>query len=195
MTEYSTHYDSLKDYISQFTTVDEELSEQLMSVFSPVKKYRNTYLLRKGDIANLLYYIAKGSCRFYEKQEGKEITYWLAMDGELVTSCTSFSMQTPANESIQLLEDSTLLVAEREELLKLQADNPRWEHLTRLVVEEYSRRQRVRIACLQIPSAKDRYSYIQNNHPELVQRFSQRHIASFIGVSQETLSRVRATFA
>jgi len=184
-----------------------ELLIQTLNFISPLsaaldKRFRETlvqenypkrhHLLREGQVANKIYFINKGFARaYYETREGKECTSWFMGQGELMISVYSFYTQQPAAESIELLENSELLSMTWNQLQAIYADFPEYNYTGRLVTEKYYQLSEERAVLLRTLSAKERYQRLIETHPGITQKAQLGQIASYLGISQETLSRVR----
>lgn len=150
-------------------------------------------LLEEGQIADKIYFINKGFARaFYYTRSGKECTSWFMGKGELMISVYSFYTQQPAAENIELLENSELLSMKWNQLQGIYADFPEYNFTGRIVTEKYYQLSEERTVLLRTLSAKERYEKLILTHPDILQKASQGQIASYLGISPETLSRVRA---
>jgi CRP-like cAMP-binding protein len=109
----------------------------------------------------------------------------------LATSLYSFETQTPNFENIEILEDSTLYAISYESLQYLYHHYPEFNLLGRRLVEKYYVELMERTLSFQFQSARERYLQLLTNRPQILQRASLGHIASYLGISQETLSRIR----
>jgi CRP-like cAMP-binding protein len=153
-------------------------------------------LLREGQVSNKIYFINSGFARaFYLTREGKECTSWFMGKGELMISVYSFYTQQPAVENIELLESSELLSLTWSQLQGIYADFPEYNYTGRLVTEKYYQLSEERAVLLRTLTAKERYQRLIQTHPGILQKASQGQIASYLGISPETLSRVRASKA
>jgi CRP-like cAMP-binding protein len=129
--------------------------------------------------------------RGYYDLDGKEITHWFSFEGDFFTSFHSFISQEPAVENIQLLEGSILWSIAKEDLMKLLDQYHELERLLRIAYEKYYLRLEERFVNAQFRSATDRYKDLLLQAPHFIERVPLGYIASYLGVSQETLSRIR----
>ena len=148
-------------------------------------------LLTQGNICRKLYFVEDGALRGYYYLDEKEITHWFAFENDFVTSFHSFITGKPSVENIQLLEGSILWSIGRNELDKLLNEFPDVERLLRIAYEKYYLRLEERYVNSQFTSAKDRYESLIRQSPHIVERVALGQIASYLGISQETLSRIR----
>ena len=153
---------------------------------------RNTHLVTEGKICRRLYFLEKGALRGYYTLEGKEITHWFAFEQDFVTSFHSFITGQSAVENIQLLEGSILWAISKESLAKLLNQHHEIERLLRIAYEKYYIRLEERFVNGQFKTATERYQSLLQQTPYIIERVSLGHIASYLGISQETLSRIRS---
>jgi CRP-like cAMP-binding protein len=122
---------------------------------------------------------------------GKEITHWFAFENDFVTSFHSFITQEPTIENVQALEGSILWSISKERLNRLMTKHHEIESLVRKVYEKYYIRLEERYVNAQFKTATERYQQLLFENPHIIERVSLGHIASYLGISQETLSRIR----
>jgi CRP-like cAMP-binding protein len=130
---------------------------------------------------------------FYTNEQGKEMNTWFSLDEQIITDAPSLVNQTPAQESIQLIEDSEMYSIEYNELqalLKKHHSFALW--YIKLIELHYVSQVEDRIADLQFLDAKQRYQKLLSLYPEISNRISLGNIASYLNITQETLSRIRA---
>ena len=153
---------------------------------------KNDYLLREGKTCRHLYFLQKGALRGYYNLEGKEITHWFAFEEDFVTSFHSFITQQPSVENIQLLEGSILWAISKESLTGLMNQYHEIERLVRIAYEKYYIRLEDRYVNAHFKTASERYVELLQQAPHILNRVHLGYIASYLGISQETLSRVRS---
>jgi CRP-like cAMP-binding protein len=138
--------------------------------------------------------MTKGAARyFYTNEQGKEINTWFSLDTQIITDTTSFVHQEPSQESIQLLEDSEMFAIEYDALQTLLQKHHSFAlWYIKLVELHYISQIEDRIADLQFLDAKQRYQKLLNMYPDITNRISLGNIATYLNITQETLSRIRA---
>jgi CRP-like cAMP-binding protein len=138
--------------------------------------------------------MTKGAVKyFYTNEEGKEMNTWFSLDTQIITDAPSLVNQTPSQESIQLMEDSEMYSIEYvgiQALLQKHHSFALW--YIKLVELQYISQIEDRIADLQFLDAKERYQKLLNLFPDITNRISLGNIASYLNITQETLSRIRA---
>lgn len=150
-------------------------------------------LLRSGDICRYFYYVDQGCLRtFFLSRDGREKTRLVLHDCTIGTALQSFIRQQPSVELIEALEASTLLRFPHEKFYALVASSPRWQlFYTRILEMAYSF-QTSKIESLVTLSAQQRYEKLLREQPALVQKLSNRALASYLDMREETLSRLKS---
>jgi CRP/FNR family transcriptional regulator, anaerobic regulatory protein len=168
-------------------------AEALLSPKIRIKKYKKgTFLLKKGHVARDAHFIISGSARCFYENQRKEVTNYFAFENEGVTSTLSFMTQKPSDEIIQVLEDTTVATISYNDLEALYQQNLEICNMGRKFLEGITIELEERIRVFQITSAQDRYDYILAHKPQIIQRVPLKYLASFLGITAETLSRIRS---
>jgi CRP/FNR family transcriptional regulator, anaerobic regulatory protein len=180
------------DYFNHVHPMSPELSDAVAAI-TEIKEYpRKWMLLREGQVSHYACYVVKGLARGYYMAGNKEVTRLFMDEGFIITSWLSFYSQQPAHEAIELLEDSTLACMHHDDLEKIYKAFPEFNILGRKVVERFFYLSEQRQLMLRRYTAEEKYQLFVEQHPTLFQRVAQKQIATFLGVTEETLSRVRA---
>ncbi len=170
------------------TELRENLSEKVF--LRKVKK--GEMLISEGKICNQLFFIKKGFLRGFHYQNGKEITAWFGFENDFATATYSFVSQRIGYENVEVIEDSIIYAITHEDLDNIYQNHPEFNYVGRLLTEKYYIDLMERTLCLQFQTAKQSYDQLVATHPHILKRASLGHIASYLGISQETLSRIRA---
>ena len=166
----------------------------LHDCFEKITLSKNECLLTEGQVCRHLYFLEEGALRGFYNLDGKEITHWFGFEKDFVTSFHSFITHEPAVETIQLLEGSTLWRISKETLTELFNHYHEIERLVRIAYEKYYIRLEERFVNAQFKTATERYEDLLLHTPYILERVPLGHIASYLGISQETLSRIRSKF-
>lgn len=153
---------------------------------------KGAHLVQQGDRCRHLYFIEQGLLRGYYHADGKEMTHWFSFENDFATSFHSFITGEPAVENIQAGEGCMLWRIGKEDLSVLCSQYHEIERLLRLTYEQYYLRLEERFINSQFKTAAERYQQLLLQHPHIVERVPVGQIASYLGISPETLSRVRA---
>ncbi|PQA60707.1 Crp/Fnr family transcriptional regulator [Siphonobacter curvatus] len=193
MSDSHAAYTVLRTYLLDKTDFSEENLATIFSYFRLKKAARYEFLLTSGEVCRHLYFVSRGSFRlFYTQPDGAEATRYFALENTFGTALQSFLTQEPSLETNQVLENSDLLFISYEDFYHLHATLPGWDAVYRYILETayiISTRRFETFLCL---DAADRYRWLLRMHPSLIERFSNKHVASYLGLSQETLSRLKS---
>lgn len=165
----------------------------VIDLFKPRTIKRNTLLLSEGDTCQELFFIYSGSIRtYYITAEGQEKTRYIALDGSVATALASFISRQPSYEFVETIEPCGLLAISYPDFFALMKKYPAWEIFYRMLLEQAYLHQHKRIGNLVTLTAAQRYNMLLAEHPDYVKRISNRILASYLGLSQETLSRLKS---
>lgn len=180
----------LESALPSFKLIDGFVDE--MSQVVEQKEYpAGTVLLNPGEYCKYIYIIQEGFARRYTLNEGKDITLEFAQENEMITSLYSITTDFPTLDYIEILEDSQVLELKVSDLKKLYESSTDSLVIGKSLRDKYFLSLEKRILSLQISSAKERYENLIKNQPGIIQRASLGQIASYLGIAQETLSRIR----
>jgi CRP-like cAMP-binding protein len=172
------------------------LSMESMIHFMAAWKYwsvpKDHFMLREHTVSDYLYFIRKGAARIYYYKNDKEITEWIAMDEQFFLSITSFFQRTPSHLIIQTIEASEIYGIHHNDLMALADQHHDIEKLLRKMVTASLILSQQRMDSIQFETAQQRYDKLFKNFPNIIQRVPLSYIASFLGVTLETLSRIRS---
>lgn len=179
----------VEDFLNDFFS---EPLEAIMSKLQCLSLPKNSYLLKEGQICREIYFIESGLLKSYYTKNGVNINNWFMQEGDAVLSVYSFYSQKHSYENIQAVEDCSLRYITSQDLYHLYNTFPGFDRFGRLLTEKYYLSAEERLYHLRKSTAKEKYQWFIQRFPGLIQRLKQGEIASFLGMSQETLSRLRA---
>lgn len=186
-------YQKLFSVLSQFVMLSPQHQEELIKVVKIQEFPKDTVLLESGEIANCLHFLVEGTVRAVCYRDTKEITAWFGFEGDFVTSFYSFVSRKPSLESIVVITPSKLVSISYKNLQALYQKDYVWNKLGRLVIEYYYLDDQERILRLQAMSAAERYDEMLEKHPDILNKVKLGYLATYLGITQETLSRLRKT--
>lgn len=152
---------------------------------------KGDFLLQEGRRCDQLSFIQSGLLRIYALADGKEITQWISTPGYFVTDLSAFIFESPARWSIQALTDVEILSISRENYKRLPQVVPKWHELEKLFIMKCFIIMEDRIFSHLSKTAEERYQFFFENHREFFNQVPQQYIASMLGMTAETFSRVR----
>ncbi len=166
--------------------------KQYLSGKIKYKTYPKGFMLNKvGELCHHIYVIRKGLVRGYFVVNKKEVTTWISVDGELVTSISGFFKKEPSMENMQCIEDCILEYLHFDDLNYAIGHFLEMRELTRILLENYYISAENRAFVARIPGAKERILYFQQNfNAAIIKRSPKRHIASLLCMRPETFSRL-----
>jgi CRP-like cAMP-binding protein len=159
--------------------------------FEPQTFKRGKLLLTEGKICNFIAFISVGSVRHFHIKDGNEKTCEISFENQFVTDFGSFTYGTPSYINLQALEDTEVLIVKKAKLFELYKNCPHFETFGRLMAEKIALRATEIAMSLSSEKPETRYKNLLARNPDLFQRVQQKYIANFLGISPESLSRIR----
>lgn len=179
------------NYLKQFPHYTDDMYDELSSHLSVMELKADEYFLREGQTCKQLAFIETGMVRIYYLHDGKEITKCFCRENNITCSYSSMITQTPSESSIQAIEDTKLITMTYASLQELYNQSIFWQQMGRIAGEREFVIEESHNKSMRVLSAADRYKHILENDGELLQRVPLAHLASYIQVTPETLSRIR----
>lgn len=179
---------SFADALASLPSADRDL---LLACGRSSAMPKGGWLLRDGQIARSIFYIESGLVRSVQLHDGREVNLDFSFEGEYVTHLRSLRSQNPADYGLQAMEAVSLVELGGEALRELYSRSPAIESFGRRIVEGLLIRQEAQAHLFRLQSPAERYRYVAERSPGLLQRVSLTNLASYLGISRETLSRIR----
>ena len=188
----SSLFEGLRAHVNAFVGMSDEEFNLGTTFLIPKKLRRRQYLLQAGDVCPWAVFIAKGCLRQYSLDAmGRERILRFGIEGWWMTDLESFRSRLPATSNIDALEDSELLLMSNESLERLNAAVTSWDRYYMGVLEKENQSALMRISDFVGSSAEERYMHFLAVYPDLFQRIPLHQIASYLGITPQTLSRIR----
>lgn len=175
--------------IAELSSETEDMLGQQLQTHSYSK---GKLLLKEGEICRRVWFIDQGAARVYYLNEDKEVTDWIGLENSFILSIPSFFLQTPSQKIIELLEDSRLSSISYQSLEQLYSQSHTLERMGRKIANFALMLMSKRVEEVLFKTSMERYEILLRNHPEILRRIPLKIVASYLGMTQETLSRMRS---
>ena len=179
-------------FVKNINPISTEAQAFLNQKSYPGHLNKGELLVTAGSMCSHIYLIRKGILRSFVKEGSKEITTWISSEQELATCITSFGLQQPARENIQALEDCELTALSLVDLQHLYDHFPEANVIGRKILEKYYRDAEERAFIARLMEATSKYKHFIATKSDLLNRVPLKFIASYLGMTLETLSRIRS---
>lgn len=181
----------VKRFLEKLGKFNEEEIDAIIAHTQVETFKKGDLILRQGKTADKCYFVLEGCLRQYHMSADEEKTTGFFVEGQLVVLYASYLKKTLSDYYLSCLEDCILVSGTREQELELQKKYPKLEFLTHtLMLEGYDKAEK-HITFLSCYKPEDRYLFLLKNQPELLNRVPLHYIASFLGVTPESFSRIR----
>lgn len=184
--------DNLLNYCSKFihlTALDKEAMELN---FRSIKIKRKDYLLKEGMVCDFVAFLNSGVIRHFHIKDGNEITCDITLHDNFITDFKSLTHNIPTNYYFQILKDAELLIIKKNDLYRLYTENRNIESFGRIMAEQVAQRTIDIAMSLSSEKPQERVEKLIKQRPDLIQEVPQRYLANLLGISPESLSRIRA---
>jgi len=180
----------LSDFLAAYAPFDKSELDDITGQFESRKVKKNEIILTEGEVCNQLIFVNDGCLRLYYVVDEVEITVWFAFGGSSSIDIYSFISGLPSTYFIQAIEDSEIMFLPKSQLDNLYLTNPKIQEMMRKFWEDAILTLIERFTALQKDTAEQRYLNLLKK-PEYLQKIPQKYLASFIGVTPTSLSRIR----
>lgn len=179
------------EFISQIIPFTDEEMQFAKSSFTEHYLKKGEFWVKQGKIKSDLVFINKGMLRAYFIKAEIEKTFDLVIENQIITSANCYNFGLPSNYFIQAVEDTWIASISKENLEQLFKQTTKWERVGRIVAETYAVEQEDRIRSFVADTAQERYANLVLNRPALIQRTPQIYLANYLGITPQSLSRLR----
>lgn len=186
--------EKLLDRLNALHQMDEALIERVKELAQIVTYPKKTFLLKDGQVCDKACMVVKGLARAYYINEDRDITSRFMDEGFIITSWVSYYQQQPGDEYIEAMEDTTLACIRYNEIQQLYKEYPQFNIVGRKQTEYSLYLAEMRTRMLRKHTAEEKYNFFLEQHPDLINRVPLKHIATYLGMNEETLSRIRGKY-
>lgn len=178
--------------LSEVSFLSDKSKNELLDYIKVKHVAKGDFLLKHGEVCKDIYYVNKGFVRIFYYKNGKNITEWFSSEGHFCFSIASFFEGIPSRLVIEAIDDSEIILLSKSGLDKLKMTNL---EVANLLIAFYSGSlilSQKRMESLQFETAKQRYFNLLKEQPSILNKVPLQYIATYLGITQETLSRIRA---
>jgi CRP-like cAMP-binding protein len=188
----SIEFENYKKYLNSVISMDEQSFEKAVAHLKVRTIPKADFIIKEGQTCREIAFVYKGLFRIFNLNDGVEVNSCFCFENSFACPFSSIVNQMPSTESIQALEDSIIVTFSYESCNQISKENKQWQALRQILTENECIRLTDRANFLSFETALEKYKNLLRIQPEIIQRVSIQHIASYIGVSRETLSRIRS---
>jgi CRP-like cAMP-binding protein len=175
--------EKLLAFLNSVNPLSEALNHYLSLHLKTRELGKKEFLLKAGHVCRAICFVEDGLLRCFYKKGDVEVCSWFMKEGDVIVSIESFFQQKPSYESIQAVEDSTVHYIEYAELM--------FNITGRIVIEKYYQLWARQLYALRMNQAPERYNWLLENHNELILRVPAKYLASYLGITEGTLSTIK----
>lgn len=184
----------LLSFLQKELEFSEKLALEIITFYKEEQLGKNDFLVKKGQYCHKMCFIEKGYFRFFSYADKKVITHWIFGRGQLVTDVASFFLREPAKWQIQTLTDTTIYSITHANYQRLREKVPAWDNYEKLFLIKLMSALENRVYALLSMSAEERFQYLFSSDPQMFNELPLQYLASMLGMTPETLSRIRRKF-
>ncbi|AZA77344.1 Crp/Fnr family transcriptional regulator [Chryseobacterium sp. G0186] len=182
----------VQDFFQSFNLFSENEIEEFLKLFELRKVSKNDYFIQEGERCKEVAFIKSGIFRsFYISDDGKDMTYCFRFPNTMMAAYSSFISDCLSKENMQAINDAELLILKKEAMDTLVKDDLNWTKFLKTIAEQEYLELENRFFQLQRDSASQRYKALLENYPDYIQKIPLQYLASYLGITQRHLSRIR----
>lgn len=188
--------ETVKKFFENFNILASEEIDDIIGITQPIRLEKHDYFIRENEVCKSVAFVISGILRsFYLTDNGDDITYCIIFPNHLMTAYSSFITGKGSSENLQAVTPVELLIIPKCEIDKLAQTNPRWVLLLKQIAELQYIELEQRIFMLHKHKANYRYAALLDKYPAYIQNIPLQYLASYLGITQRHLSRIRKEFS
>jgi CRP-like cAMP-binding protein len=188
--------DRVRDFLQSYNILGEAEIVEFTQLFRYELYKKGEYFIKEGETCKQISFVLSGILRsYFTSDKDEEITYCFTFPNNLMTAYSSFLTEQPTQENIQAITDIELLIIQKDKFEILVNQNPNWVYFLKTIAEQQYIELEKRIFQLQKSDAAKRYTDIMEKQPEYILTIPLQYLASYLGISQRHLSRIRKGLA
>jgi len=180
------------NFLHKIQPLSTEAVDAVLSLCSLIPIRKNQNLQEIGQRCKTIYFVKEGLARIFYLKDGTDVTEYFAFENDLIIRAESLFTAKPSKKAIQALENTVFIGIPAESLFSLFDNFPEIERLFRKIIEQAYVATVNRMESIQFHPAEERYAQLLDEKPDMIKRISLKHIASYLGITQVSLSRIRA---
>ncbi|MDO8998077.1 MAG: cyclic nucleotide-binding domain-containing protein [Sediminibacterium sp.] len=178
-------------YLTQIAQLSPGLIDFIESRIKTKHYPKKTLVQKAGQISENIYFVESGILRCFYKKDDREISNWFMSEGDVIISVKSFYQRIPSLEYIEALENSELHYLNYTDLQHIYYNFPEFNLIGRILTEQYYILSEERNYTMRFNTAAERFKILKKSYPKIVNRVQAKYIASYLGITEETLSRIK----
>lgn len=184
---------ALKSHLESYLLLSDHDIEQFIQLSTEIKNLdKGDFYSREGEVCNNAAFVVSGIFRsFYTSDKGDDFTYCITFPGNFTTAYSSFITGLPTEENIQAITPVKMIVFEKNKIIQLASGNLNWTQFLKIFAEQQYVELEKRLFQMHRYNAAQRYASLLKNQPEYLQQIPLQYLASYLGVTQRHLSRIR----
>lgn len=184
--------DSLIHFLKSFNTLSESEINEFVASTRSLHLNKSDYYIQEGETCKSVAFVLSGILRsYYSTDKGDDITYCITFPNNFMTAYSSLLTNQATQENIQAITETELLIIPKEKIDQLESSSINWVHFQKTIAEQQYIELEKRLFQLQGSNASKRYSDLIKNQPKYIQHIPLHYLASYLGVTQRHLSRIR----
>jgi CRP-like cAMP-binding protein len=187
--------DEFIQFLNSLQKLSPESKNSLSKICSSIRLDKSVILQEIGQTCRTIYFVQEGMARIYYYRDGIEVTEYFAAARELIIRAESLFTNQPSKKGIITVTDTVFIALPAGLLFNLFDEFPEIERLFRIIIQDAYVETIKRIESMQFHSAEERYKNLLQESPSLIQQVPLKHIASFLGITQVSLSRIRSSLS